>query len=163
MNQPRDQLTTPRRRLPERSLPAVATGASTPLWVYGRRQAPVLVLVHGDGCPRCQAYLRELEDGQASITEWDGRLLVVTPDGPADGGDAADGVGQPLLLLSDPDGQLAAALSVRAPATVVADQWGEIHSIEEAGPEHRFPSPSALADWARYLAVQCPECQGEAF
>src|SRR5690606_28775006 len=33
---------------------------------------------------------------------------------------------------------------------------------EEAGDDHRFLPPEELVEWARYLAVQCPECQGEA-
>ncbi len=45
---------------------------------------------------------------------------------------------------------------------VVADQWGEVHAAEEAGPEHRFLPPDEVEAWVRHLAVRCPECEGEA-
>jgi hypothetical protein len=69
----------------------------------------------------------------------------------------------PLAVAVDVEQRLALALSVQIPALVIADQWGEIHHVEEAGPDHRFPATGEVVDWVRYLAIQCPECQGEAF
>jgi hypothetical protein len=162
MNSPRSQLTNPQRRLPDLSLPAFPAGALTPLRGSGR-QAPVLVLVHGLGCTECRAYLEDLAVERDSILEWDGCLLVVTPDAPGVAVNPGGAFEPPVLLLSDPSQQLARAISIGAPAVVIADQWGEIHAAEGAGSEHRFPGPAELVEWVRYLAVQCPECEGEAY
>lgn len=156
----RNALTHPRRRLPALSLPALGAGAATRIRLPGRK-APILVLVHGPDCSACRSHLERLAEHHGEIAEWDGRLLAVVGDG---GGTPEGGPWRefPFPVLSDPDGRLASALSIHPPATVVADQWGEIHAAEEAGDDHRFLPPEELVEWARYLAVQCPECQGEA-
>ncbi|HKP74292.1 MAG TPA: hypothetical protein VJT67_02060, partial [Longimicrobiaceae bacterium] len=82
-------------------------------------------------------------------------VMVVAP-----AGEPSPWVPFPLLL--DAEGRVAAALGVRAPAVVVADQWGEVHEVFEAGEEHRFPRPGEVETWVQYLAIECPECQGEA-
>ena len=85
----------------------------------------------------------------------DGEILVIAPAGDA----ARDSI---FPLLHDPEAQVVSALGVRAPAVVIADQWGEVHETREAGGEHRFPTETEIEDWLRYLAIQCPECEGEA-
>ncbi len=102
-----------------------------------------------------------LEERRSELEEWDGRLVLIVPE--ARTGEADDAAESPsrFPVLVDAAERLAGALSVRPPATVVADQWGEIHSVEETGREHRFPPPNDLVEWVRYRAVQCPECPGE--
>jgi peroxiredoxin len=162
MSSGRDRLTNPSRRLPERSLPAAATGAPTPIRKPGR-EATVVVLVHGSDCAECRAYLGRLAGERDSILEWNGLILGVTPDAPEETARPESVLDPPFHLLSDPVGSLARDLSLQPPAVVVADQWGEIHAVEEAGPAHRFLAPAEVVDWLRFLAVQCPECQGEAY
>ena len=48
-----------------------------------------------------------------------------------------------------------------APGVLVADQWGEIYLVEGADRAAQLPPPDDLADWLRYVQMQCPECQGE--
>ena len=50
-----------------------------------------------------------------------------------------------------------------APAVAVIDQWGDITDVHAAGPDHAFAAVSEVVSWARFLAVQCPECEGEAY
>ena len=35
-------------------------------------------------------------------------------------------------------------------------------SAVDLAAEHRSIAPEELIEWLRYLAIQCPECQGEA-
>jgi hypothetical protein len=149
-----------RRRLPVLMLPAVATGVPTPVQVAGRFSTMV-VLVHEVVCAGCRAYIEQLRVAVPALREWDGRVVVVSRaagDGPGD--DVADST---VTVLHDDGGELASQLAVSVPAVVVADQWGEVHAVVEASPSHGgFPSVPELLEWAQFLAVQCPECEGEA-
>jgi peroxiredoxin len=162
MSSGRDQLTNPSRRLPDLSLPASSTGALTPVRRPGR-EARVVVLVHGSDCAECREYLEQLTRDRQSILDWDGLIFVVTPGAPGETGHSGSVLEAPFLLLSDPAGSLARSVSLQAPAVAVADQWGEIHAGENAGPDHQFLAPAEIIGWLRFLATQCPECQGEAF
>ena len=145
----------PSKRLPELSLPSLPDGRMVPLRLPGRR-APLLVLVHPGGCEACAAFVAGVAAASESLRDWDGYALVIRPD---EGGAAGAGV----TTLADREGRAAAALAVAPPAVVVADQWGEIHLRHEAGNAHDFPSIAELVEWLRFLAIQCPECQGESF
>lgn len=160
MTSDRGELTNPQRRLPNLALPRAPGGEPCPLRPPVRR-SPVLVLVHGAGCAACVEYVARLQAEAGRIEEWNGRPLVIAPEELARAGDIGARTGLPVL--ADPERRLGAALSVGPPAVVVADRWGEVHEVHEAGEEHRFPEPDAVVSWLRYLAIQCPECQGEAF
>lgn len=143
MNEGRDELVNPAGRLPDLTLPSAPDGAPHRLRAPGRLSR-VLVLVHGPECEGCAAYARELEGEREEIRAWDGRVLLVGPG-------------------EDPEGRLAAALGLRPPAVVVADRWGQVHEAREAGEGHDFLPVAEIVSWLRYLAIQCPECQGEAY
>jgi peroxiredoxin len=162
MNSGRSELAYPRRRLPDIRLPLIDRETPVPVRARGRK-APVLLLLHSTGCRDCEAYVQRLAARQADILEWDGRVLMVVPDRPEPEGILGAIGDVPFALAIDTEQRLAHALSVQIPALVIADQWGEIHHVEEAGPDHRFSATEEVVDWVRYLAIQCPECQGEAF
>src|SRR5690606_22142538 len=126
MSEGRDALVNPGNRLPDLSLPSSPDGTPHRLRAPGRL-ARVLVLVHGAGCEACAAYVRALGAEGEEIRGWDGRVLLVAPGAGDD---------PPLPTLADPEGRLAAALGVEAPAVVVADRWGQVHEAREAGEEH---------------------------
>lgn len=159
MDTRRDELVNPARRLPDLRLAGGPDGAPTPVRARGRR-SPVLVLVHPSPCAECARYVERLEASRDALVEADGHPAVVAPEAWGEAA-AAWGSGR-FPVLADPDGRLATSMGVRAPALIVADQWGEIHEAHEAGEEHRFPAIEALASTLGYLAVRCPECQGEA-
>lgn len=161
MQATRDQLTNPGRRLPDISLPSAVDGSEKPIRPRAR-DSVVLVLVDAPGCARCTAHLRELSTVRTELEEWDGRLLVVLRELAGASRNRVGEIGGEFAVLLDPEGKVGAALGLQAPATVVADQWGEVHAAEAAGEDHRFVSPADLVQWARYLAVSCPECEGEA-
>jgi hypothetical protein len=155
MSASRDELIHPERRLPDLALTGV-TGAVHRLRGGGRR-SPVLVLVHASPCAACDAYLRRLADAADALRDWDGEVMVIAPDEAVeDSGDS------PFPRLHDAQSRLAAALAVRTPAVVIADQWGAIHELREAGDAHAFPTAAEVESAVRYLAIQCPECEGEA-
>ena len=47
------------------------------------------------------------------------------------------------------------------PSVIVADRWGEIHWIVDAGSVERMPDPTELIEWLRSVQMRCPECEGE--
>jgi hypothetical protein len=61
-----------------------------------------------------------------------------------------------MQFLADPEGKLASGMA----RVVIVDEWGEVYFVAEAGEEHAFPSAAEIADWVRFLAIQCPECEG---
>lgn len=124
------------KRLPLIQVQPLDGDALVPLRRTGRL-ATVLVTVH-PGCETCAAYLDGLARVQTEMEEWDGRLIATH--------------------VSD---ELAAA-GIPAPAVLIADQWGELFVVEPAGDDHAFIEPDEVVSWLRYLAIQCPECQGEA-
>jgi len=149
------------RRLPDVKLPSAPGGSPTPLRPPGR-VSPVLVLVDGAECDACRAWLVRLAAASADIGEWDGRVIVVVPASPDQAIHIADDVANHFTILADPDHTLAARLGISTPALVIADQYGDIHHAAPAGDAHHHPDPAEVVDWLRYLAIQCPECQGEA-
>jgi peroxiredoxin len=149
------------RRLPDVKLASAPGGSPTPLRPPGR-VSPVLVLVDGAECEACRAWLGRLAAASADIGEWDGRVVVVVPASPDQAIRIADDAAKHFTVLTDPDRAVAARLGISAPALVIADQYGEIHHAASAGAPHAFPEPADVVDWLRYLAIQCPECQGEA-
>src|SRR5690606_41996563 len=108
-----------------------------PIFRKAGRLATVLVTVHPD-CAECSAYLESLRDVQGRVEEWDGRVIAARAT------------------------EELAAAGVPAPAVLIADQWGELFVVEPAGADHAFIEPDEVVAWLRYLAIQCPECQGEA-
>jgi hypothetical protein len=50
---------------------------------------------------------------------------------------------------------------VLRPGVLVADRWGEIFFVAPIDPA--AIDVDDLADWVRFVQIQCPECQGEAW
>lgn len=155
-----EDVKNPGRRLPTISLVSAHTGTARPLRDHGRT-APVIVLAHSADCSRCESFIADLARERQSILDWDGEIVVVRSGASSARDDAQPPAETPFRVLMDPDALLAGALDIEAPAIVVADQWAVVHVAEGAGPEHRFISPAEIAEWVKYLAVQCPECEGE--
>lgn len=158
-------------RLPIATLPARDGGPDVKLRAPGRL-ATVLVALHDD-CAQCDAYLAALATQEAELRDWDGRVVAVRA-GRADAESAARSsereeraqaashrFGERVRAAADPEGKLASA-GITVPAVLIADQWGELFVVEPAGAEHTLLAPDEIVAWLRYLAVQCPECQGEA-
>ena len=148
-------------RLPDLRLPSAPAGTPVPLVPAGGRLVPIVVAVHGAECDACRAFVRELAAADAELREWDARVAVVLP---ADAGQAAlfaDGL--PFPVLADAERRLWTRLAFEGAAVFVADPWGEVRHRHVAGAGHDLPTAAELVDWARFVAIQCPECEGEAW
>jgi hypothetical protein len=148
---------TPRRRLPDAALPPLVGGPPVPLRVP--RHSAALVLLGGAPGPAERDFLAQLAADGASVTGWDGRVLVVV-SGAAAGSAAAGSAAvsdeaEPFPVLADPAGTVAAAAGVTPPALVVADQWGEVHWHAPAGDGRPWPPVREVEQWARFLAIRC--------
>lgn len=146
-------------RLPDLTLPRTTTGTPHPLRGRGR-EGTVLYLAHSARCAACAEYLQTLEAAQEQMADWDGRVLVVVPEN----GDAAASLQTDFPVLADPDGKVAQRCGLAGGgAMVIADQWGEVFFVAEGGEGvHELPAAAEVVEWLRFMAIQCPECQGEA-
>lgn len=153
----------PAWQLPHLSLPAAPGGATTSIRPRGRDGA-VLVAMHGVNCQPCRAYLRGLAESLDAIQEWDGRVLVLQPGTLEEAERVREELSLPFSILADADRAVMQRVGLDGGGIAIADQWGEIF-FEEAGGEdvHSFPDVQEVVEWLRYLAIQCPECQGEAY
>lgn len=114
------------------------------------RGALVWIVVHGDRCTECREYVRKVWDKRHDIFQWEERLTVVVrepgPDYPDFGIAELD-----VLLEGNPK------LSFSGTGLIIADEWGDI--FHATAGHHRFLSEASLAEWLRFVAMQCPECE----
>src|SRR5690606_13737547 len=101
--------------------------------------------------------LAQLHD---QIADWDGRVLVVVPEAL----EQAAGVRSDFAVVADVHGEAARRCGLHGGgAMVIADQWGEVFFVEAGGEGmHNWPPAEEVVEWLRFMAIQCPECQGEA-
>ena len=145
-------------RLPDLSLPSASGDGTVPLKPGGRRN-PVIVAVHAGRCEHCRAYLRQLGESIADLREGDAHLVAITGDARDE---AASASHLPFPVVVDPERTFAARTGLDGAAVVIADQWGEVAHVADAGAGHELPSAREVAEWVQYLAIRCPECEGEA-
>src|SRR5690606_7209933 len=143
-------------RLPLVKLPG-AGGKPVPLrGVQG--PATLVARGHGPACRGCRAWLREHDEGLAdAVRMWGGRAVAVTPDGGGEEGPPplVEG-GRVVRTVSDPEDRVPSVPSGGA-GMLVADRYGEVFEVEDAGEGHGLPGPRELEEWLRFLATQCPE------
>jgi peroxiredoxin len=147
-------------RLPDRSVERTDGAGQLPVKRRGR-DSTILLMLHAANCPACRGYVGRLQDEAAAIRDWDGRVLLVWAAPVARAAATARVSGFDSGI--DVDGGLLARLGLELPAILIADQWGELFAVQPAGNEHDFIDPSEVVEWLRFLAIQCPECQGEAY
>lgn len=116
-----------------------------------------VVVMHSVACRACRRYVREdLAPGARRIAEWGGRLTVVVPGRMGNAASFAETTTDALEVLVDPEKVLASG----GAAVVITDQWGEVYFAAEAGEGHELPDREEIVEWVRFLAIQCPECEG---
>lgn len=148
-------------RLPDLRLPSAPDGGPVPLVAPGGRLIPIIVAVHNPECADCRSYARSLAAVDAEVREWDGRVVIVVRGGVEDAARFADDL--PFPVLADAERKLWNRMGMEGVAIIVADPWGEVRMRHAAGPAHDLPAPAEVVDWARFVAIQCPECEGEAW
>jgi hypothetical protein len=115
-----------------------------------------LVTLHSASCPECQHYVGDLVSGLDRLAEWGGRLAVVVPGQVGKAHELAKISVDAMQVLGDSEGKLATGRAM----VVIADEWGEVYFVADAGAGHTLPIPAEIENWIRFLAIQCPECEG---
>lgn len=92
-----------------------------------------LVCLADDNSPDARTYIQQLREALPALAAHDAVVVVTTT--PIEG--------MPL------------------PGCAVADRWGEMQWVTEAGRVAELPSPREIAAWLRFVEIQCPECEGE--
>jgi hypothetical protein len=151
-------LKSPSRPLPDIELPA-ASGNGSQTLTARPRWSLVIVLLHGLDCESCVHFVQQLDEAHADLTAWDAEVAIVLKQ-------ISDNAAIPELahstrVLVDAEHTFESAAHVVAPAVQVVDQWRDVRESWEAGESHHFPAVSGIVSWARFLATQCPECEGE--
>ena len=151
-------LKSPSRPLPEIQL-LTASGNRPHTLTPPPRWSLVIVLVHGPDCDGCLHFLQQLQEVQAELTEWDAEVVIVLKQISSNA--TIPELEPTIRVLVDREHTFESAARVVAPAVLVVDQWRDARESWEAGESHRFPAVSEIVAWARFLATQCPECEGE--
>lgn len=150
-------------RLPDLMLPAAPDGSPMSLRAR-RRENSAVTLLHSPDCAECLEYVERLAGVQEQLRDWDGRVIVVVPGNLAGACAARERLQAPFSILADPDGTCAARCDLGGGSMIIADQWGEVFHVHPGAPgRHDFPAPEEVVEWLRFVAIQCPECQGEAW
>ena len=131
----------------------VTADGDTVLLRPSARSATILVLAHPSECEDCAAYLRALDEGSESLDRWAARPVAVTPDA-----DQAGRLGYPAV---HDDGALRRRFRAADEDVVVlvADRHGEVWATWSTPDHAQLPALDALGQEARFIAIQCPECE----
>ena len=152
----------PLSRLPDLSLPGVPGGAAFPLRARGR-EGTVLLYLHSADCTECRDYVAALAEVPEQLRDWDGRVVIVVPGALAEAERFHAATDTGFAVVADPAGRCAEQCALEGGGMVIADQWGEVFFVEAGGVgEHGRPAADEVVEWLRFVAIQCPECQGEA-
>lgn len=90
-----------------------------------RLEATALVL---PGAGDADPYLSVLRDHAGDFGDWDGRVVVLEPDGE------------------------------ERHRVAIVDRYGQVYATHDAEEAIDLPGPGALVEWFRFLATACPEC-----
>lgn len=150
-------------RLPKLRLPRAGDPATVRPLRGPARDASVVAVLHDPTCEACRELARSLVDIAPDLDVWDAAARVVVP---AAGGTRAGPPARALRerlepavdVLVDVDRQLVDRVDTSdGPALLIADRWGQLFHIHEAGRTHGAMEPRELVEWLKYLATQCPE------
>ena len=124
------------------------TGALVP--IEANRAGIVLIVVHSHRCDECREYVATLWEARGVAFEWNERVIVAMRD---QSNDIPDFGAAAFEVLIDADQKL----PISGTGVMIADEWGDV--FHATAGHHRFLPPSALAEWLRFVAMQCPECE----
>ncbi len=138
--------------LPARTLLPLVGGSPVRLGSHGRR-AQVVVVTHVQPCDQCDDYLSALAAVADRIRAEKAEVVAVV--GP-DWGEKASS--RPVMQLVE-DRTTSDTLSPsETPVVAVADRFGQLFSLFDAGAEHQFPAPERILATLLDIAIRCPEC-----
>jgi hypothetical protein len=140
--------------LPALSLDSVPAG--TTVGLRSGRGPAVFVLTHSSGCQQCAQYLQQLARAADLVLGWGGRLFAVVPGAAQDATALLGSRPHPLRVLADREGKLANGNA----QVIISDEWGEVYFATDSRSTHELPTPGTIEEWVRFIAIQCPECEG---
>lgn len=142
--------------LPRVSFPTIGA-PGTISWNQGTR-ASVVFVPHLEPCPECLRYVEVLGAAAGGLKEWATQALILVTG-------AHPGAVAGVALLDDSTGAGRAQLDIGddQAAVIQADRWGAVYQSEIAGPTStahaRFPLAHDLVAMAKFIDIQCPECE----
>lgn len=108
----------------------------------------VLLFVHPAPCAACEDYAATLTSARDRLSAWDARVFLV-----------GEGWRGQELGVEDRGLRASYGLADMDAAVVVADRFGQIFAAWDAASDHQFPDAlGPVLEEARFLGVQCPEC-----
>jgi hypothetical protein len=158
VGQSRQHITPASARLPNSTL-VPGPGETRVGLVPPRRSALVVVLPHSTECAGCERFLRDLAGHDVELEAWDVGVVVVYPEDPERAAPRPARHG--FRSLYDPERSLERTVPGE-PAVLVADRWRKVHDVIRIGEDHAVPDADEVVAWGRFLAMRCPECEGEA-
>lgn len=114
----------------------------------------VFVTLHGTDCHECVEYVKEIAAAREPVEAWGADLVIVS-------GEASSPADHflrqlDLTVIEDPDHRLSRGrLEV-----IIADEWGEVHFASNGEGTHSPLPPEEVVEWVKFVAIQCPECEG---
>lgn len=119
----------------------------------------VIFVAHSSDCPGCIGYAEDLAVQTDEFGWWGGRSTVVLPAADAPSAELAERLA--LRCVADTEGSARHRwhLGTSDAAVIVADRWGQVYLVANAGDGHSLPEPAS--DVRRVLTrigIQCPEC-----
>jgi len=119
----------------------------------------VVFFPHPDACDACQSYGTQLTALQDRLAEWDTDVWLVQRSVE----DLADrlATGNSVRVVEDHDGRIRQRCEIgeRAVVVLVADRWGQVWETADGADQHALPAATALHDTARFVDLQCSECE----
>jgi hypothetical protein len=150
----RSQLTSRTHHLPEIRLDT--QGGPTLLQRPGR--ALLALCMHDFSCAACNSHMEKVVGAADEVEAWGCDVALIMRAQPQ----SSPPLPPAIRVFYDPAGRFEAAARIDCPAVVIADEWADITFRHAAGPDHEFPAMPRVLSEIRYLAVRCPECEGEA-
>jgi hypothetical protein len=114
----------------------------------------VYVAVHAPGCQTCIGYVKQIVCMQDELASWGGHVAVVHPGCSDDSAAGLAPLGVPVL--DDRESLLAHGRL----AVIIADEWDEIYFASQSEDVHGVIPPDEVLEWVKFVAIQCPECEG---
>lgn len=119
----------------------------------------VVFVAHSSDCPGCLSYAADLVAQADEFGWWGGRSTVVLPAADASGAELAGRLTLKCVADIEGSGRRRWHLGASDAAVIVADRWGQVYLVADAGDGHDLPDPAS--DVMRVLTrigIQCPEC-----
>src|SRR5690606_20123855 len=109
--------------------------------------------VHEPDCDECIAYAREIVAARVSIESWGADIVILSPLRIEHDTVLAE-LGVPALE------DLNHVVARGRLAVVIVDEWGEVYFANEPKGMHSTVATEEVVEWVKFVAIQCPECEG---